>query len=69
MARFTIEAIAELWVRGERLGENLDRDDAIESRVARAIHLAHATRAEGGEDFVRAEASACGQGHVRSRLT
>jgi hypothetical protein len=26
--------------------QNLDRDSALQSRIARAIHLAHSTRAE-----------------------
>ena len=29
----------------------------------RAVHLAHATRADGGEDFIGAEFRACGQRH------
>ena len=36
--------------------EDLDRDVAIELRVARPIDLAHAAGPEGGEDLVRAEA-------------
>ena len=40
------------------LGQDLDRDRAIEPRVARLVDLAHAARAEGGEDLVRAEAGA-----------
>ena len=39
-------------------GQDLDRDDAIEPRVAGLVDLAHAAGAEGGEDFVRAEADA-----------
>ena len=31
-AGLTVEALAELRVGSERLGQNLDRDDAIESR-------------------------------------
>jgi hypothetical protein len=42
-------------VRGERFGQDLDRDVALQLRVARAIHLAHAARAERGHHFVRAE--------------
>ena len=33
------------------------------ARIAGAVHLAHAARAEGGEDFVRAEFGAEGEGH------
>ena len=42
----------------------LDRDVAIEPRVARPIHFTHAAGAEGGEDLVRAEASAGGEGQT-----
>ena len=38
--------------------KHLDRDLALQLRVARAIDLAHATGAEWGQDFVRAEARA-----------
>jgi len=33
-ARFTLEPLAELRVSSEGFGKNLDRDDAIETRVA-----------------------------------
>ena len=41
----------------------LDRDVAIEPQVARAIHLAHAARAELGDHFVGAKFGAGCQGH------
>jgi hypothetical protein len=34
-ARLAVEALAELRVKGERLGQNLDRHGAIEPRVPR----------------------------------
>ena len=46
----------------ERVGQDLDRDIAIELRVARAIHLAHAAFADRGGDLVGAEARAGGKG-------
>ena len=58
-ARFALESFAELG-----LG-NLDRDDAIEARVAGLVHLAHAARADGRKDFVRAEFFAGRERHVR----
>ena len=61
-ARLAVEALAELRIGGERLGQNLDRDGPVEARVARAIDLAHAARAEGGQDLVGAEAGAGGEG-------
>ena len=62
-ARFAVEPLAELRVGGEALGQDLDRDGAIEARVARLVDLAHAARADRRRDFVRAEASAGGQRH------
>ena len=40
---------------GSRLCQDLDRDVAFQSRVARAIHFAHAARAEGGEHLIGTE--------------
>ena len=37
------------------VGQHLDRDLAIELRVARAVHLAHAALAELGEDLMRTQ--------------
>ena len=54
-AGFLLEAVEAIDVGRERRGQHLDRDVASEPRIARAIDLAHAARAEGGHDFVRAE--------------
>ena len=43
--------------------QDLDRDRAVESRVARFVHLAHATGAKQRQDFVGAKPRAGGQGH------
>ena len=56
--RFALESRDAFGVSREHLGQDLDSDVAIEPRVACAIHLAHAAGPEGGEDLVRAEASA-----------
>ena len=53
-ARLALEAFAEFG-----LGD-LDRDDAIQARVVGFVHLTHAARADGREDFVRAEFVAWG---------
>ena len=42
-------------VVSERLGQDLQRDIAIEFRVPGAIDLAHPTRAERREHFIRTE--------------
>ena len=57
---FALKPREPLRVGGEGLGQDLDRDVAIELRVARAIDLAHAAGAERRQDLVRAEAGAGG---------
>jgi hypothetical protein len=51
----------------ETARQNFERDVTSELRVARAIDLPHAAGAEGGEDFVRAEADACQECHLTVR--
>src|SRR5262245_50515948 len=51
-----LEPLAELRIGGLRVGEDLDRDGAVQARVPRLVDFAHAAGAERGEDFVRAEA-------------
>src|SRR4029078_9371951 len=58
--RLPLEAGEAIRIVGEGIGEDFQRDVAIQLCVAGAIHLAHAARTEGGEDFVRAEMSAGG---------
>jgi hypothetical protein len=61
---FPFEPIAEFSVSGERCRQDLDRDEAIEPRVARLVDLAHTALAEERHDFVGAEAGAGSEGHV-----
>ena len=63
-ARFTVEAFAELRVGGQRLGEHLDRDGAIEARVSAFVHLAHTARANLRGNFIDAEACSGGKGQT-----
>jgi hypothetical protein len=37
----------------EEIGQDFDRDVAMELRIAGAIHLAHTTGTDGGNDLVR----------------
>src|SRR6185503_17121758 len=48
-ARLALEALVERTVNG------LDGDDAIEPRVARLPHFAHAAGADRGQDLVRSD--------------
>jgi hypothetical protein len=55
-ARFAFEAGSCVGIARDVGRKDLDRDRAIEARVARFVHLAHAARAEGREDLVGAKA-------------
>ena len=48
--RLALEPRQPLPVVGECRGQHLDRDVAIQSRVARAIHFAHTACAERRQD-------------------
>jgi hypothetical protein len=65
--RLAVEPFAKLRVGGQRFGQDLDRDDAIEPRIASLIDLAHAARSDGGENLVRAEAGTGGKGQTACR--
>ena len=62
--RFAREPRQPFGISGERVRQDLERDVAIQLRVARAIHLAHAARADERNDFVDAEAGAGCEGQV-----
>ena len=49
---FALESRQPLKVLREPLGQDLDRHVALQVRVERAIHLAHAARTDGAEDLV-----------------
>ena len=59
----TVKAFAELGIGGERLGQDLDRDGAIEPRVAGFVNLSHAASANSRPDFVLAESRSAGDRH------
>jgi hypothetical protein len=60
---FALEACDPLGIRNEQLGQDLDRDFAIELSVSGAIDLAHPARAEQSDDLVGAEVGARGESH------
>jgi hypothetical protein len=65
--RFALEPRPCRSVSGQRFGQNLDGDIARQSRIACAIHFAHATSPERREDFVAAETRAWGDRHGKWR--
>ena len=44
--RFALKPGEAIGIAGERVGQDLQRDVAIQLRIARAIHLAHAALAD-----------------------
>ena len=56
--RLAHESLQALGISGKLWAQKLQRDIAIEPRVVSAIHLAHATRADRGDDAIRTEGSA-----------
>ena len=65
--RFPMKARQRVGIRHQPRGQYLDRDIPEESGIPRSIHFAHATGAEGGEDFIRAKAGSGGKGHGSMR--
>jgi len=60
--RFALKPRKPIGVGRERRRQNLHHDLAFQLRIGRAVHLAHAAGADGGDDFVRAEARAGSEG-------
>jgi hypothetical protein len=66
-ARLALEARQPVTIAGDRGGQDLDCNLPLEPRVERAIHLAHAARAKGAADLIRAELLARTQ-HLRGAV-
>jgi hypothetical protein len=64
-ASLQLESAEAIWVASQRFGENFDGYFAAQASVAGAIHLAHAARADGSEDFVRPQFCASGKRHLK----
>ena len=60
---FAIEAGQPFRVARERLRQNLERDVAVETRVARPVNLAHAAGAERLDDLVHTKTRTGSQRH------
>ena len=61
---FAPEARKPVGIGHKRLGEDLQRNLAVELRIAGAIHLPHAALADLRGDFIRAEACAGSEGQT-----
>src|SRR6266404_2498739 len=62
-ARFALESFAQFGTIRKMRRQNFDGDDAVEPRVARAVHLTHPARADRGENFIWAESSSGRHAH------
>jgi hypothetical protein len=62
---FAFKAHEAIKIRCRPFGQDFEGDLPIQLRVARPIHLAHASGPEAGEDLVRADASSDRKGHAR----
>jgi hypothetical protein len=67
--RLAREPREALRIVRQLLGKNLEGNLAVQLRVAGAIHLAHASRTDEGNDFVGAEPGARLEGHVLADYT
>ena len=63
-----LEAGEAIGIVREGLGQDLDRDVAVQFRIARAKYLPHPAFADLGRDFVNAEAGAGSQGQSVTQL-
>ena len=45
-------SVSSVWASGQRLGQDPNRDVAVQFRIPRPIHLAHSSGAKRTEDFV-----------------
>jgi hypothetical protein len=61
--RLALKAGDAIGIAAHRLGQDFDRDVALQLRIARAIHLAHAAGADRVEDLERAKPRARREAH------
>ena len=60
---FAFESREPLRIRGKHVWKDLQRDVALQARVAGAVDLAHAARTERRTDFIGAQPSPRFEGH------
>ncbi len=65
---FPLEPRGAIRIERERVGKDLHRHVATKLHVVGAIHLAHAPRSEGPDDFIDAEPGAGGKGHGQGEI-
>ena len=53
---FALEPVAQIGIARDVLGQDLDRNDAVEARIAGFVDLAHAADADQAGDLIDAEA-------------
>ena len=61
--RFAREPGEAIRIGGEQVGQDFDRDAAIELGVARPVDLTHASDTQGRDDFIGTQLGTDGQGH------
>ena len=66
-ARFAVEALAYAGIDGQRRGQNLDGDGAIQAGVGRLVDLPHPAGANQRHDLVGAETRTRIEGHSAAR--
>ena len=64
-ARFLQQSLAPSGFLSQSSRKDLQGDVPLQPRIARAVYLAHAARADGVEDLVRAKVRAGADGHRR----
>ena len=65
---FALKPREPFGILRERIGQDLQRHLALQLRIPRPIHVAHAARAEGGEDLEDAKACAGRESHGRGAI-
>src|SRR5215471_256628 len=61
--RLALEPLLEIEVARDVIGQDFDRDGALEARVACTVDLAHAAGADQRENLVGAETLTCCERH------
>jgi hypothetical protein len=63
--RLALETFAQSGVAPDMVGQHFDRDGAIQSCIARSVHLAHPAGTEDGHNLVRSESDTGSKGRHR----